>query len=170
MAEWSDETIERLRRLWEEGLSSSAIGRQLGYSKNAIIGKARRIGLSGRPSPIKSDSPTRPRIGRPKPIGDKPTLPSLAGPVFTAPSAPIQFRAPKPPVTRPIEIRETVQAALSVALPKFRGECSWPIGDPGTRSFRYCLEPALFACPYCPTHKSMAYVRPRDRREDEAAA
>jgi GcrA cell cycle regulator len=51
MTEWTDHTIERLRTLWGEGHSTAEIGRRLGHSKNAIIGKARRHGLPGRSSP-----------------------------------------------------------------------------------------------------------------------
>lgn len=50
---WTDEQIDTLRKLWGEGLSTSEIGRQLGVSKNAVVGKAHRLGLPSRPSPIK---------------------------------------------------------------------------------------------------------------------
>ncbi len=49
--------VAELARLWEQGLSTGDIGRQLGVSKNAVVGKAHRLGLTGRPSPIKRTSP-----------------------------------------------------------------------------------------------------------------
>ena len=51
--EWAEETIVRLRTLWDEGLSTAEIGRRLGVSKNAVVGKAHRLDLPARPSPIR---------------------------------------------------------------------------------------------------------------------
>jgi GcrA cell cycle regulator len=53
--EWAEETIVRLRTLWDEGLSTAEIGRRLGVSKNAVVGKAHRLDLPARPSPIRRD-------------------------------------------------------------------------------------------------------------------
>lgn len=50
---WTDKMVEDLRRMWKEGLTTGEIGRRLGVSKNSIVGKVHRLGLSGRPSPIK---------------------------------------------------------------------------------------------------------------------
>lgn len=54
---WTDERIERLKALWDEGLSASQIAKELGegVTRNAVIGKAHRLGLKSRPSPVKSD-------------------------------------------------------------------------------------------------------------------
>lgn len=51
--EWTEETIARLRELWQQGLSTAEIGRQLSVTKNAVVGKAHRLGLQARPSPIR---------------------------------------------------------------------------------------------------------------------
>jgi GcrA cell cycle regulator len=50
---WNDEKINRLKKLWAEGLTTGEIGKRLGVSKNAVVGKAHRLELKGRPSPIK---------------------------------------------------------------------------------------------------------------------
>ncbi len=50
---WTDEMVEELKRLWAEGVTTGEIGRRLNISKNSIVGKVHRLGLSGRPSPIK---------------------------------------------------------------------------------------------------------------------
>ncbi|HYD64499.1 GcrA family cell cycle regulator [Azospirillum sp.] len=56
---WTDERVQQLKDLWAQGLSASEIADTLGdISRNAVIGKAHRLGLSGRPSPIKK-KPTR---------------------------------------------------------------------------------------------------------------
>ena len=52
---WTDERIEQLRNMWEKGLTASQIADELGgVSRNAVIGKAHRLGLKSRPSPVKA--------------------------------------------------------------------------------------------------------------------
>ncbi|HET8995583.1 MAG TPA: GcrA family cell cycle regulator, partial [Acetobacteraceae bacterium] len=58
--EWADETITRLRELWSEGHSTAEIGRRLGVSKNAVVGKAHRLDLPARPSPIRREGDALP--------------------------------------------------------------------------------------------------------------
>src|SRR5215472_10744294 len=70
--EWSDDRIRQLRRLWSEGHSTAEIGRRMGISKNAVVGKAHRLDLPARPSPIRTGgSPRAPRAPRRQPV---PTL------------------------------------------------------------------------------------------------
>ncbi len=70
---WNDERIAQLRVLWEQGLSASSIGRVLGVTKNAVVGKAHRLKLSSRPSPIRKSS--KPPVRRATALA-RPTLPS----------------------------------------------------------------------------------------------
>ncbi len=51
--DWTEETISRLRGLWQEGLSTAEIGRRMSITKNAVVGKAHRLTLPARPSPIR---------------------------------------------------------------------------------------------------------------------
>src|SRR5579871_2835385 len=88
---WSEETILRLRELWEQGLSTAEIGRRLGVSKNAIVGKAHRLDLTARPSPIRREASVR--LERPTPAvvrAGGPTLPPLpsATPASPVPATP----------------------------------------------------------------------------------
>ncbi|RYF03549.1 MAG: GcrA cell cycle regulator, partial [Oxalobacteraceae bacterium] len=76
--EWNDEAIARIRALWSEGHSTAEIGRRMGISKNAVVGKAHRLNLPARPSPIRRGSgekraTTRATIRR----VTGPTLPAL---------------------------------------------------------------------------------------------
>ena len=51
---WTDERIDRLKKLWSKGVTASQIADELGgVSRNAVIGKAHRLGLQSRPSPVK---------------------------------------------------------------------------------------------------------------------
>ena len=77
--EWSDDIISRLRVLWVEGLSTAEIGRRLNVSKNAVVGKAHRLNLPPRPSPIRrgAEGSASPRPQAPR-RAQGPTLPPLA--------------------------------------------------------------------------------------------
>ncbi len=159
--DWTAEAIERLRALWAEGHSTAEIGRRMGVSKNAVVGKAHRLQLPARPSPIRRDAP-----------GRRPTLPPLRvamAPAIAAPvpasAAPAPRRELAAPQPRP------AMAAPSVVRPFPRGgarSCCWPIGEPGTEGFRFCTAEAMSPKPYCPEHAALAYVRVKDRREDAA--
>jgi GcrA cell cycle regulator len=77
--DWNDDTIAKIRALWGEGLSTAEIGRRMGVSKNSIVGKAHRLNLPPRPSPIRREGPVvvRPRVVQPRRVMG-PTLPSFA--------------------------------------------------------------------------------------------
>src|SRR5471032_2531668 len=75
--EWSDDVIGQLRALWAEGHSTAEIGRRLGVTKNAIVGKAHRLDLSARPSPIRRDPDAEPVRRATVRRVEGPTLPPL---------------------------------------------------------------------------------------------
>jgi GcrA cell cycle regulator len=157
--EWNEEAIAKLRTAWAEGLSTAEIGRQMGISKNAVVGKAHRLNLTSRPSPIRRDSERTPRRRLPRRVVG-PTLPVLSASMVPMPSD-VPAAAPEraPPALR------------SVPSPRPGARvtpCCWPIGEPGTRSFRFCDVDAIAGKPYCEAHASLAYVKVRDRREDAA--
>ncbi|MBU6497841.1 MAG: GcrA cell cycle regulator [Rhodospirillales bacterium] len=166
--EWNEETIARLRALWAEGLSTAEIGRRMGVSKNAVVGKAHRLALPARPSPIRRDAAggaPRPPVAR-RVTG--PTLPPLAAtlPVEPSPMPPI---AAEPPRAEPRRVTEKAPAPRPVARAGGRlVACCWPIGEPGTKSFRFCDAEANPGKPYCTEHAQLAYVKVRDRREEAA--
>jgi GcrA cell cycle regulator len=95
---WTDERIESLRKMWEAGQTASQIAEQLGgVSRNAVIGKAHRLGLQSRPSPVKPNDPT--------PKATAPTAePRPAPPPRTAPppAPPVQAAAPVAPPRAPL--------------------------------------------------------------------
>jgi len=64
--DWTDDDIQRLRMLWVEGNSTAEVGRRMSVSKNAIVGKAHRLDLAGRSSPIRRSEADAPRTTRSK--------------------------------------------------------------------------------------------------------
>jgi GcrA cell cycle regulator len=172
--EWTTETIARLRALWDEGHSTAEIGRRLGVSKNAVVGKAHRLDLPARPSPIRRDgSGAAPRTRSPRRVAG-PTLPPLVSTHGGGPVAP----RPQPMPARPLAATLVAPRPAPVApAPRVQVAprpfartvaCCWPIGEPGTKSFRFCDGDALLGKPYCHEHAQLAYVKVRDRREDAA--
>ena len=137
---WPD-ADPQLRELWANGLETRAIGKALGVSSNAVVGRAHRIHLPARESPIKRD-PNKPAAIRARPIrriGGKP-LP-LNPPTTT----------PPPPAPLPTRLR---------------GTCQWPIGEPGNKAFRLCGEEAEVGKPYCSDHCKLAYTGRPGRHDD----
>ncbi len=170
---WTDERIELLRKLWLDGLSASRIAAELagGVTRNAVIGKVHRLGLSGRVKAVASPAaPVRPRDVAPQasartPLGQPPRgigLP-MRGNVALAvkPQAvPLQRASadvvPMQHVTI-MDLRESM--------------CRWPVGDPTSSEFRYCGGKASAGeGPYCSVHSRMAYQPMQDRRRERKIA
>jgi len=163
--DWTAQAIEQLRALWAEGHSTAEIGRRMGVSKNAIVGKAHRLNLAARPSPIRRDPAAPARAPQPR------RAPQL--PVFRMPSpAPLPPRRVEPaPAPRPVVVAPAPTPAPSPvrAFPRTSNRsCCWPLGEPGTPEFRFCGGESILGKPYCAEHAAIAYVRVRDRREDAA--
>jgi GcrA cell cycle regulator len=187
--EWDDDAIQKIRTLWAEGHSTAEIGRRMGVSKNAIVGKAHRLVLPPRPSPIRRDGAPRPQKRAPMPRVSGPTLPPMVNPVGNQvgnPSGNNEALARSlPPIAPPRVIEQNpaprpALAALPEPKPVLRPVslgvrsssrlvgCCWPIGEPGTPDFHFCDGEALNGKPYCAAHAQVAYVKVRDRREEAA--
>jgi len=96
MMAWTDERIEQLKSMWEKGMTASQIADELGgVSRNAVIGKAHRLGLQARPSPVRDGKDE----GTP---AVAPIVPSPAEPRTEAPRAPAPRPAPAPAAAAPV--------------------------------------------------------------------
>lgn len=157
---WTDDRINTLKKMWKEGKSAAEIAKTLGkgVTRNAVIGKAHRMGLSGRPSPIKKPAPPKKeaaakivKTAAPKPVvGGKKS------------AAPAPAKAAGVPAREVEELRK-----LESAAPKIGGGvalidltermCKWPIGDPKEADFSFCGLTIRAGTPYCPEHAAMAY-------------
>jgi len=157
--DWTEEAVAHLRTLWAEGHSTAEIGRRMGTSKNAIIGKAHRLRLPLRGSPIReagTGTPRKPAVPRVRGPSLPPLPASAAGsvPPQTAPSAPARLSAPAPE-PQPATVFKPLAA---------RHPCCWPFGEPGTREYRTCDGPSVPGKPYCAEHAGIAYVAPQTAR------
>lgn len=143
---WTDERVESLKRLWQDGLSASQIAKQLGgVSRNAVISKVHRLGLSNRPSASK---PARPAYKAPRP----------ARPPAERPTQHRVDAAPKPPPPPPPPPVSYVEEGpgLATVLTLDAHMCKWPIGDPRKATFTYCGRRRNEG-PYCIEHARVAY-------------
>lgn len=143
---WTDERVETLKKLWLDGMSASQVAQQLGYvSRNAVIGKLTRLGISGRGRP---SQPTR-FAKAPKPVA-----------VIARPSAPRRIAAPPTipdPQSRPARISVDVTPTATVMTIQAHG-CRWPIGDPREDGFGFCGRSQAAAGPYCDAHRALAWT------------
>jgi GcrA cell cycle regulator len=131
---WSDADDALLRSLWIEGLTCSQIGLRLGITKSAVIGRARRIGVGGRPNPIIR--------GGERAATDKRRIDNRPAPMDAARIAAANVAVP---------------AVVRVVAGS--DGCRWPIGDPKHRDFRFCAAPRAASRPYCNDHHAKAFVR-----------
>jgi len=143
---WTEDRIQTLARLWQEGASASQIARSLGgVTRNAVIGKIHRLGLSGRakPSPPVAQLAKPKQERRPRSVRAASPPRCIVASIGAAPAGP-------PAMT-----------GLATMVSVRRSQCRWPIGDPLADDFRLCGRPAERGA-YCAPHGALAY-RPSDR-------
>lgn len=150
---WTDDRVETLTKLWADGLSASQIAKQLGgVTRNAVIGKVHRLGLSG-------------RVKTAKQAKRAPRTATTAKARTTAPSAPrMPKRASQTPAPVPMEAKKMANGEFATILTITEHMCKWPLGDPSTSDFRFCGRGTEEkADPYCKAHSQVAYQPSRRR-------
>ena len=171
---WTDERVDLLRRLWEDGQSASKIAAQLGgVTRNAVIGKVHRLGLAGRVKPVAGTPVTaRKRSAREA----EPEVASVTEIAAEAPE-PIAITSHRPapdyPPAPPAAIVDPVPLAVSerVTIMDLRESmCRWPMGDPTTPEFRFCGSRSITGLPYCTHHAQIAYQPAAERKRDRRVA
>ena len=184
---WTDERVEKLKELWTEGMSASQIAKVLGgVTRNAVIGKVHRLGLSNRTEGGESkpaDTPKPKAAATPKPA--EPVEASKPEPVAEAPvpapvmrrNAPVirdatQPRAPGAPTPEEEAARATLAEIEKFAkrislLELTERTCKWPIGDPTEDNFAFCGLECVPGKPYCEYHVAVAF-QPMSSRRDRA--
>ena len=136
---WTDERVSLLKKLWGEGKTAAEIASTLGgVTRNAVIGKAHRLKLSNRMSPIQTNK--------------KPKAPANTS---TPPPAPKRTR------TKSVDIPRGKGLSLLDLKPS---QCRWPSGDPRDDDFGFCGEAGVPGLPYCEEHAKIAYQAARNNR------
>lgn len=176
---WTDERVERLKTLWSEGLSASQIATELGsVTRNAVIGKVHRLGLSGRAKP--QVQPSRPQVTSPVRVKSASARPvSQSQTTRSVPSHPVSVGATA------LKADTMAEQALAVApsaeiepmvfervtiLNLNEQTCKWPVGDPGKPDFFFCGRKSEVGIPYCAFHARIAYQPSAERRRERQAS
>lgn len=129
---WTDERVAILKKLWGEGKTAAEIASELGgVTRNAVIGKAHRLKLSNRVSPIQQNK--KPKAAAPPP-------------------------APSPRKARKAMVDEAMKKGKGLSLDELTGsQCRWPSGDPQHDDFGFCGHRSVPGLPYCEDHARVAY-------------
>jgi len=190
---WTDERVEILKQMWAEGKSASVIAKELGgVTRNAVIGKVHRLGLSNRtaapaataktapePEAIKPPPPREPEVKKPEPAPQ--AAAPAPKPVERPANLPIPPRKPiitagqpLPPQPSANEISAEALANLAEVEKHARKltlmqlterTCKWPIGDPATPEFWFCGLGCQPGKPYCEAHTAVAFQPMSSRRD-----
>lgn len=160
---WTDERVDLLRKLWNEGLSASQIAGELaeGITRNAVIGKVHRLGLSGRAKPAAAQRPRAPKAVRPAPAV-RTHIPPMRGNLAFALTPRVAEPAPE---ARIVAEEVVVPMSAPVTIMELRESmCRWPVGDPASPDFRYCgCDAPIGEGPYCRFHARIAYQPTQSR-------
>ena len=179
---WTDERVEILTKMWAEGNSASQIAKELGgVTRNAVIGKVHRLGLSNRTTTstsTKSEVKTKstPKNG-PK-SKQKARKPEITEPksdsVTSLRRQIIPAGQPLPPQPSANEISPEALARVSEIEKKAKKlslleltekTCKWPVGDPATEDFWFCGLATQSGKPYCEAHVGVAFQPMNSRRD-----
>jgi GcrA cell cycle regulator len=141
---WNDSNVARLKELWDQGLPTAQIGKLLGFTKNAVVGKAHRIGLERRPSPIRRTAA-------------KPDRKKARSPVMPKLNFENNESEEKNIIPR---IQNYKSSIINIVTTKLKRGCEWPKGHPDEPEFHFCNKERFEEKPYCLDHCSIAYVIP----------
>ncbi len=190
---WTDERVETLKKMWGEGQSASQIAKELGgVTRNAVIGKVHRLGLSNRAGsggaaatkaapkekPAAAAKPAPKPATKAKPAStppkEEPELDENGIPISAARRAIIPAGQPLPPQPSANEISpealakvsEVEKTAKKITLMELTEKtCKWPVGDPATDDFWFCGLAVQQGKPYCEAHVGVAFQPMSSRRD-----
>ncbi len=188
---WNDERVEALKTMWAEGKSASQIAKELGgVTRNAVIGKVHRLGLSNRTTTAKpAEKDGKPKVttaAKPKPAPQPEAAKKPEPAVESRQVAPAPIRKaivpagqPLPPQPSQSEISAEALANLAAfertamklnLMQLTERTCKWPIGDPASEEFWFCGHPTQSGKPYCEAHVAVAFQPMSSRRDRRASS
>ena len=154
---WTEDRVEILTKLWAEGLSASQIAKKLGgVTRNAVIGKVHRLGLSGRAKPSRPKKVASVKSSTPRKRAATAKRRSIK--TLSRPAAPVA-----PPAPPPLEAKPMANGEYATIMTIRDHMCKWPIGDPMDDDFRFCGRKNKKDEPYCEAHCNVAYQPSRRR-------
>ena len=142
---WNDDNVARLKELWDQGLPTAQIGKLLGFTKNAVVGKAHRIGLERRPSPIR-----RTAVKPDRKKARSPVMPKLNFENLNNNEERVQKN----------NIKTFQPSVNNIFASNSKRKCEWPVGHPDEPEFHFCGKERFDDKPYCLEHCAVAYVIP----------
>ncbi len=163
---WTDERVELLKKLWQDGLSASQIANELGgVTRNAVIGKVHRLGLSGR---AKSTATSVQRQRKAvKPATKTLLFHGSRGTMALAPVLMTVAQEEAAPQIAPVAAVVVIPMTRRVSIMELReGVCRWPLGDPLQSDFAFCGNDCGSGATYCGHHASIAFQPSSDRRRE----
>ncbi|MEL6451497.1 MAG: GcrA family cell cycle regulator [Pseudomonadota bacterium] len=187
---WTDERVELLKKMWGEGQSASQIAKELGgVTRNAVIGKVHRLGLSNRAgsgaaAPAAKAEPKAkpaPKAAEPKAKPQPKTEPAIKPAPAPETKAVVPARKQIIPAGQPLppqpsaneispealaKVNEIEKKAKKIGLMELTERtCKWPVGDPATPDFWFCGLPVQQGKPYCEAHVGVAFQPMSSRRD-----
>lgn len=163
---WTEDRVETLSKLWADGLSASQIAKQLGgVTRNAVIGKVHRLGLSGRAKPSRpKPAKTATTAARPKAAPKPAKVTAKAATVAEAKvKAKTTAQLPATIEQPPLKAKPLKDGTYATILTITDHMCKFPIGDPKADEFRFCGRKTDPDEPYCTPHSMVAYQPSRRR-------
>jgi GcrA cell cycle regulator len=174
--------------MWDKGLTTSEIAKQLGVSKNSIVGKVHRLSLPARPSPIRKKDEDEAELPFDR-ADEKTASEAVSEPQKQPAQALEETKAPKAPKAKTEELAEKPKEpkkssekveskpAVMAERPDTESEktspkngvsltelgnhtCRWPLGDPRDENFCFCGKRVRSGQTYCEEHAAVAYVKP----------
>lgn len=166
---WTDERVTLLRHLWEEGQSASKIAAQLGgVTRNAVIGKVHRLGLSGRlVKPLEDAAAERRKPAEEIEVAISVVEAEAPEPVAILPHRPASDFPPPAPAADPCPLAVSQRVTI---MDLRESMCRWPLGDPTTPEFGFCGARSITGLPYCTHHAQIAYQPAAERKRDRRIA
>ncbi|MGI5845885.1 MAG: GcrA family cell cycle regulator [Alphaproteobacteria bacterium] len=161
---WTPAILNKMKSLLGKGLSTAEIGKKIGMSKNAVVGKLNRLGWSNKPaSDIKKKTPVKKTTtAKVKPVKkDK----IKKEPVQITKKAKATIKASTRGISKKnlIAHQHMIQHAVELAMLR-SDQCRWPIGNPDTEKFHFCGAKVFPGKPYCYEHCRAAYQMPPPKK------
>lgn len=171
--DWTPESVVQLKALWADGLSAGAIAAEMGgLSRNAVIGKVHRLGLTGRAVMRAPRAPAPPRPQRQAPFRPSapkpPPQPKYAAPKKAATDDDTGLESDG--ITDIVEDTDIPVAQRKTLIELRADSCRWPVGDPASSDFFFCGDTSakrsdVKPMPYCPKHCARAFGVAAPRRQ-----